>query len=159
MLVMGFIDAERLVEAEPSHAELAVKLGDDLPELLDGRRHLQGHCELHDAVADALVKHVAAVRGSLVLLKEGPETLPLPVQLRDVYVKQSLYLAEILKRHLVDGAGHGAHDLAGSAVGILVVGQAEGQKAVPQISLEAVGGRQLHQLAGETVRELRLRLR
>ena len=49
--------------------------------------------------------------------------------------------------------------LAGSAVGILVVGQAEGQKAVPQISLEAVGGRQLHQLAGETVRELRLRLR
>ena len=114
---------------------------------------------LHDAVADALVKHVAAVRGSLVLLKEGPETLPLPVQLRDVYVKQSLYLAEILERHLVDGAGHGSHDLAGSAVGILVVGQAEGQEAVPQISLEAVGGRQLHQLAGETVRELRLRLR
>ena len=74
-------------------------------ELLDGRRHLQGHCEFHDAVADALVEQLAVLIHIGVIADQGTagsaESL---IKSCQVKVEQFLEYGKVVFCKIVDAA-------------------------------------------------------
>ena len=62
-----------------------------------------------------------------------------------------------MQHELVQASLYAADDLAARGIGIFIVCKAECQEAVPEISLEAVGPGQVHQLVGRGVEIRRCR--
>ena len=71
-------------------------------------------------------------------------------------IKELLQDHAVVQHQVVQAAFDAADDLAACRIGIFIVGKAEGQEAVPEIPLKAVGPGKVHQLVGRGV-EIRRR--
>ena len=130
---------ESLVKAQLTYAELLVELGHGSLELLRVLCLPQAFRQSADPVPDTAVEHTAVGARSCVVQDHGDAVHAKPCLHRgEVVVKQLLEDREVVEGHLVDASPCLSHDLAGSAVGVLIVCQEKGQVIVPEISLKAV---------------------
>ena len=130
---------ESLVKAQLAYAELLVELGHGSLELLRVLCLPQAFRQSADPVPDTAVEHTAVGARSCVVQDHGDAVHAKPcLHRREVVVKQLLEDSEVVEGHLVDASPCLSHDLAGSAVGVLIVCQEKGQVIVPEISLKAV---------------------
>ena len=133
------LDAEGLVQAQLAHAELFVELGHFIFKILYVRSFTERSRQGTDPVADPAVKDFTGTASAMVIHQNlDASCSQVFFQFCEIIIKQFFEDSEVMKSDLIDAALHSPYDLAGSAVGILIIYEEERQVRVPEIPLESM---------------------